>query len=149
MGHSIAGDRALQQYYLRVLGFTYPEEELRQQWNSSPDGKVAKQRDFPGYATIMSGMKKYTDIPVPALVIFANPHSLGTWVDDNTDSSVRTAAKAYSAALAAFTERQEKAVENGVPMAHVITLPGASHYVFLSNEVTVLREMRTFLAGLK
>src|SRR5712671_4195426 len=48
---------------------------------------------------------RYTNIPVPALVIFANPHSLGTWVDDNTDSSVRTAAKAYSAALAAFTER--------------------------------------------
>jgi non-heme chloroperoxidase len=93
-------------------------------------------------------MKKYTNIPVPALVIFANPHSLGTWVDDNADPSVRTAAKAYSAALAALTERQKKAVENGVPMAQVITLPGANHYVFLSNEADVLPDMRAFLAGL-
>jgi hypothetical protein len=31
-------------------------------------------------------------------------------------------------------------VENGVPTAHVITLPGANHYVFLSNEAEVLRE---------
>ena len=144
---------ALTKYYERVNGFRFPEAELRQQRESTPDGRVGKQRDSPGNGMLMTmvmmGSKKYTNIPLPALVIFANPHSLGTWVDDNTDSSVRTAAKAYSAALAAFTERQEKAVENGVPMAHVITLPGASHYVFLSNEVTVLREMRTFLAGLK
>ena len=58
---------------------------------------------------------------------------------------MRTAAKAYSATLAALVERQEKAVENGVPTAHVITLPGAHHYVFISNEADVLREMRAFL----
>jgi len=113
---------------------------------------LEKQREFPGgamFMPLMMGTKKYTDIPVPALVIFANPHSLGTWVDDNTDPSVRTAAKAYSTALAALTERQEKAVENGMPTAHVVTLLGANHYVFLSNEADVLREMRTFLAGLR
>jgi len=49
--------------------------------------------------------------------------------------------------LTALTERQEKSVENGAPVAHVITLPGAHHYVFLSNEQDVLREMHTFLAG--
>jgi hypothetical protein len=97
---------------------------------------------------LMMGTKKYTEIPAPALIIFANPHSQGAWVDNNTDPSVQTAAKTYSTALVALTERQEKAVENGVPTAHVITLPGANHYVFLSNEADVLREMRAFLAGL-
>jgi non-heme chloroperoxidase len=150
-GADLASFSALQKYYERVNGFRFPEAELRQQRESTPGGGVGKQRDFPGSATLMTlmmGMKKYTDIPPPALIIFANPHSLGTWVDVNTDPSVRTAAKAYSAALAALTERQEKAVENGVPAAHVITLPGANHYVFLSNEVDVLREMRAFLARL-
>ena len=94
----------------------------------------------------MTGTEKYSDIPVPALVIFANPHSLGTWVDDSSDPSVQNAAHAYSAALAALTEGQEKAVENSVHMAHVITLSGANHYVFLANEMDVLREMRPFLA---
>jgi non-heme chloroperoxidase len=148
----LASFSALQKYYEHVNGIRLPEAELRQQRESTPDGGVGKQHDSPGNAMLMTmvmvGSKKYTDIPVPALVIFANPHSLGAWIDDNTDSSVRTAAKAYSAALAAFTEKQEKAVENGVPTAHVITLPGANHYVFLSNEADVLREMRSFLAGL-
>ena len=98
---------------------------------------------------LLMGTRKYIDIPVPALVIFANPHGLGTWVGGNTDPTVRTAAKSYSSALTALTERQEKAVENGVPTAHVITLPGAHHHVFLSNEADVIREMRAFLIGLR
>ena len=125
----LASFRALQQYYLRVLGFTYPDGELRQQWNSNPDGRVAKHRDFPGYATIMSGMKKYAAIPVPALAIFAIHHGQGK-------------------ALTPLAESQEKAFANGVPTARVVRLPGADHFVYLSNEADVLREMRAFLAGL-
>jgi non-heme chloroperoxidase len=147
----LASFGALQRYYERATGSRFPEAELRQQRESTPEGTVGKQRDFAGnmmLGTVFLRAKKYTAIPVPALVIFANPHSQGSWVDDNTDSSVRSAAKAYSAALTALVEKQEKAVENGVPTAHVITLPGANHYVFLSNEADVLREIRSFLAGL-
>ena len=39
--------------------------------------------------------------------------------------------------------------QKGVPSARVVLFPIADHYVFLSNEADVLREMRTFLAGLK
>jgi pimeloyl-ACP methyl ester carboxylesterase len=147
----LASFSALQKYYERVNGFQFPEAELRLQRESTPAGRVGKGRSLPGgamFIPLMMGTKKYTEIPAPALIIFANPHSQGAWVDNNTDPSVQTAAKAYSTALVALTERQEKAVENGVPTAHVITLPGANHYVFLSNEADVLREMRAFLAGL-
>lgn len=150
-GTDLASFRALQKYHERVNGFRFPEAELRQQRESTPDGRVGEQRDMPGGAMLMSllmGTKKYSDIPLPALVIFANPHSQGTWVDDNADPSVRTAARAYSTALVVLTERQKKAVEAAVPTAHVITLPGANHYVFLSNEADVLREIRSFLASL-
>jgi non-heme chloroperoxidase len=148
-GADLASFTALQKYYERVNGFRFPEAELRQQRQSTPDGRVGKPRDLPGSALfmpLMTGAKKYTEIPVPALVIFANRHSQGTWIDDNTDLSVQTAAKDYSTALSALVERQEKAVENGVPKAQVITLSGANHYVFLSNETDVLREIRAFLA---
>jgi pimeloyl-ACP methyl ester carboxylesterase len=145
----LASFSALKQYYSRVLGFTYPEAELRQQWNSTPEGKVQKQRDFPGYATIMAGMKKYTDIPVPALAIFGIPHGQGNWVDNSTDPKVCEAAKAYTAALTALTEYQAKAFENGVPTARVVRLRGAHHYIYLSNEADVLGEMRSFLSGLR
>jgi non-heme chloroperoxidase len=142
---------ALQKYYQRVNGFLFPEAELRAQRESTPDGGVGKQRDLPGTALfmpLMTGTKKYTTIPIPALVIFANPHGQGTWVDENTDPSVQTAAKAYSTALQALAETQEKSVKNGVPMAHVITLPGANHYVFLSNDAEVVKDIDAFLASL-
>jgi pimeloyl-ACP methyl ester carboxylesterase len=151
-GADLASFNTLQKYEERVNGFRFPEAELRQQRESTPDGEVGKQREFPGGALLMSlmmGTKKYTGIPVPALIVFANPHSQGTWVDGNTDRSVQTAAKAYSRALVALTERQKKAVEDGVPTAHVVTVPGANHYIFLSNEADVLREMRVFLAGVR
>ena len=147
----LASFSALQKYYERVNGFRFPEAELRAQRESTPGGGVGKQRDLPGAALfmpLMTGTKKYTAIPVSALVIFANPHGQGIWVDGNTDPSVQTAARTYSTALEALTERQEKSVENGVPTAHVVTVPGANHYVFLSNEGDVLKDMDAFLAGL-
>ena len=144
----LASFSALNAYYMQVLGFTFPEGELRQQWNSTPGGGVGKGREFPGGPLLMTGMEKYTHIPVPTLVIFASPHGQGRWVENNTDPKVRAAAKAYSAALDVLTERQAKALENGVPTARVVRLPGAHHYVYLSNEADVLREMRAFLAGL-
>jgi non-heme chloroperoxidase len=148
----LASFSALQRYYDRVNGFRFPEAELRAQRESAPDGGVGKQRDFPGGAMFMpllTGTKKYSAIPVPALVVFANPHSQGIWVDENKDTSVQTAAKTYSAALKALTERQEKSVKNGVPRAHMITLPGANHYVFLSNEAEVLKDIDVLLATLR
>jgi len=96
---------------------------------------------------LITGPKKYTKIPVPAFIIFANPHSQGTWVDDN-NPSVRAAAKAYSSALTPLTEKQKKAVQDGVPTAHVVTLPNAHHYVFLSNGTEVVREIRAFITDL-
>jgi len=116
---------ALTKYYERVNGFRFPESELRQQREPNPDRTVGKERDFPGGALFMPLLmdaRNYIHIPVPALVIFANLHGLETWLGGSTDATVRTAAKSYSSALSALTDRQEKAVENGVPTAHVITL---------------------------
>jgi len=93
--------------------------------------------------------KKYSTIPVPTLAIFAIPHGEGRWVDSNTDPKVIGEAKAYSAALTPLTETQIKEFEKGVPTARVVRLRGANHYVYLSNEADVLREMRAFLHGLR
>ena len=67
----LASFGAFQKYYERVNGFLFPEAELRAQRESTPDGGVGKQRDLPGTALfmpLMTGTKKYTAIPVPALV---------------------------------------------------------------------------------
>jgi len=142
---------ALRKYNERVNGFQFPEAEVREERQAKPDGSVGDWRDPPGGAMLMeviNGGQKYTKIPVPSLFIFANPHRLGTWVDSSPDTSVRSSAKAYIDALAILTEKQEKAVEHGLPRARFITLHGANHFVFLSNEIDVLRCVLAFLAEL-
>jgi pimeloyl-ACP methyl ester carboxylesterase len=146
---SLASFAALQQASLHAMGFTYPEGELRQQFTTTPDGRVGKQRDFPGDALMLQGMKKYANIPVRVLAIFAIPHAHAKWMADSANPKVREAAKAFWAAEDALTTRQAKAFEEGVPTAHVIRLHGADHYVYLSSEADVLREMKTFFSTLQ
>jgi non-heme chloroperoxidase len=140
--------KALQRYQDHTDGFEFPEGELRWERQTNPDGTVGDFRDPPGGSMLMkllSGGQKYTTIPVPSLFIFANPHSLGAWVDSSADASVRS--DAYTA-LGAMTERQEKSVESGVPTARVITIPHGNHFVFLSNETECLHAVQAFLSTL-
>lgn len=145
----LASFSALRKWYAEANGFWIPEAEFRQLWESDLLGRPTKERSFPGsqlFAPILTSKKAYTNIPVPALVIFAIPHVLGNL--KSNDPAVREAANAYLTALNAAKERQAKALERGVPTAHVVRLRGA-HFIFLSNEVETLREMRSFLRGLK
>jgi non-heme chloroperoxidase len=144
----LASFEALQNYYQRVQGVRLPETELRQEWEALPDGRVGRRRSFPGSAILMKGTRQYTNIPVPALVIFANPHSLGPWFDNNRDPSIRATVTAYSSKFQAFTWKQETAIRDAVRTARVVTIPGANHFVFQSNETDVLREMHAFIAAL-
>lgn len=139
---------SLRDYYMRVLGFSFPDAELRQQRTIGADGRVGSRREFPGAQALLAGMKQYVDIGVPSLWIYALPHSQGRWVDNVTDVKVRERAKAYDRALTALTERQAKSVERGLPSARVVRLSGAHHYIYLSNEADVLRETRSFMSRL-
>lgn len=142
---------ALQKWDAEAYGFRIPEAELRQTWDSTSDGRPAKARDFPGapmFMAIMTSMKRYAAIPAPTLAIFALPHVPESWIDKSADPAVKEAAKAYFTAVDALTERQAKSFEAGVPTARVVRLRGA-HYIFVSNERDVIREMGGFLASLK
>jgi pimeloyl-ACP methyl ester carboxylesterase len=91
---------------------------------------------------ILGGEQKYTDIHVPVLAIFAVPHRLGPAVA--TDPSERAALEARDTIR---TRGQADAFEKGIPSARVVRLPHADHFIFLSNEADVLREMNTFIAN--
>jgi pimeloyl-ACP methyl ester carboxylesterase len=49
----------------------------------------------------------------------------------------------------AVTERQALAFERGVPGARVLRWPRASHYVFLTREPDVIKEVTDFIASLR
>lgn len=144
----MASFSALAKWFSRTLGMSLPESEVRQLFDSAPDGRVGKRRFPPGAAGIGTGFKKYATIPVPALAIFAITHDQGPWIKASTDPAVQQAAKDAEAVETSLMERQAKAVEEGVPTAHVVRIAFANHLIFLSNQADVLREMRKFLSGL-
>jgi non-heme chloroperoxidase len=145
-----AADRAsfaaAQAWNSRINGTRFPEAELRQSFDSGPDGSVGKPRTPPRVQlAIIAGTKKFTGIQSPALAIFADPHDMGPWTHNNEDPAVLAVLKTFDT----LTKKQVKAFEDGVPSARVVRLPNANHYVFLSNEADVLREMHALLATLK
>jgi len=144
----LASFSALARRQQKTDGFAFPEAELRQQRDATTDGRVGRWRDSPASPLLLTGMKKYASLRVPALIIFADPHGQGSWVDNSADPAVHAAARAYTAALSALVEKQIRVVRSCAPAAHVVTIAGAHHYVYLSNESEVLREMRAFLANL-
>ena len=91
---------------------------------------------------ILAGQRKYTDIRVPALAIYAIPQQMEEHFED------AAARAAFEARAEALSDAQARAFEAGVPSAKVVRIPHANHYVFLSNEADVLREMSAFLASL-
>ena len=143
-----AADRAsfaaFQAWDQRMNGIRFPEAELRDSFDSLPDGNVGKPRTPPTVSpAILAGVKKFTDIRASALAIYAVPKDLGPWL--TKDPAARAAFQSFDG----LTERQATAFEKTVPGARVVRLPNANHYVFISNQADVLREMRAFLATVK
>jgi pimeloyl-ACP methyl ester carboxylesterase len=93
-------------------------------------------------AALNFGMQKYTSIPVPSLAIYACPHN---W-DRLPDSTRKTALIADDKARC--TEWADN-FRRGVPSAHIVMIPNADHYVYLSNTARVVEEMNAFLATLR
>jgi non-heme chloroperoxidase len=131
-------------WFARTRGIAVPESELRATTTLAADGRPGGPKTPPSIPqAIWSGAQKYTHIRLPVLAIFAFPHEFAPFVQG--DPAGRAAVKALDDVVAA---PEQKAFQNGVPSARVVRLPHANHYVFLSNQADVLREMRTFINGL-
>jgi hypothetical protein len=118
-------------------------EELLKVVPPPPSPPAGAPKPPPAGAAIIGGVMKFTTIKVPVLAIFADPHDFGGTLKDNP-----TARAAFIAANNKNTEQQAVAFERQVPSAHVVRIPNANHYVFISNEADVLREMNAFIAAL-
>jgi non-heme chloroperoxidase len=137
---------AYKDYDKRYNSRTFPEAEYRMEREPTPDGSVGKLRGSPPvFQATFAGMKKFADIRAPALAFIAVPQDLGPWWKTTADPEVRR----LDAVAQASKESLAKAFEEGVPTAHVVRMPNVSHYVFLTNDGDVIREMNAFVAGLK
>lgn len=97
----------------------------------------------PAAAAVMAGQQKYTSIPSPALALFAVPHSLPPALSGDAQEKA-----AFEARDRVTAEAHARAFEVNAPHARVVRLPQASHYVFLSHEADVLREISDFIETL-
>jgi pimeloyl-ACP methyl ester carboxylesterase len=92
-------------------------------------------------AALAFGAQKYTNIPVPALAIYACPHNWDRLPDNAGKAALIADDKTRCAAWA-------DAFSRGVPSARIVLIPNADHYVYLSNAAQVITEMKAFLTTL-
>ena len=141
----LASPAAFQSWGKASLGYAVPEAEIRQQFEITSTGGLGKHRDQQAAGlAIVDGEQKYTDIRVPILAIYAVGHRLGPYADK--DPVARDAGLARDEAN---DEAIADGFQKGLPSARVIQIHHTYHYIFITNEADVLREMRAFLSTLQ
>jgi len=140
----------------KTQGILIPEAELRNDFAENPDGSVGS-RTTPEY--VFDGMATgdhkhdYSEIrsPVLALVVYDTPD--GTPQNQAlkyhvTDAAERTIVDAVYGLYIGMARIRIDRINHAAGGARVVELWGADHFVFLSNEADVIRELRSFLGTL-
>jgi non-heme chloroperoxidase len=129
----------------------FPESELRTMFETNPDGSVGKYKASTPFIANAFGAgavkRDYSGIGVPILALFVSPSVKPKY--EPKDAQERNAIAAFDAATDAYIARWKKSLKSAPGGVRITDIPGANHYLFLSNESDVIREIRTFLEGLK
>ena len=127
-----------------------PEADFRQgRWTNSDGTPGERRTPLKIPQMVLDGTAKFSKIDVSVLALCAMPQVTPRYLRDSPNPDVRTAAQAYDARFKVAKEKQLRSFEEGIPHARVVRIPNADHYIFITNEAEVLREMRTFLSTLK
>jgi pimeloyl-ACP methyl ester carboxylesterase len=127
------------------FGFVFPESELHQQFDNV-GGRVGAPT-APDWVMRSIGQgqafrKNYANIQVPVLVLMEFPR----WPDYKPkDEQERQLIEQFLARGNVIVNRWKAKLTRAVPDAKFVDLPGAGHYVFLTREADVLREIKTFV----
>jgi len=140
--------KTVQDWYARGSKVTIPEAEFRQMLVTDASGHPTMTRRSPRFVgqAIREGDGRFTDIRGPVLAIFAVATDTGKV--DTSDPAAVEAANAYVQVQTARTKRRASSFQRGVPQARVVLIDRADHYVFLSNQAEVVRELRDFISSL-
>jgi non-heme chloroperoxidase len=136
----------------QTQGIWIPEPELRNDYAENPDGSVGSGKTPEYVFDAMAGLKHdYSQIRVPVLAFVVYDTPDGTPEDQVrkyqvTDAGERTIVEAVYGQYIGMARIRIDRINRAAGGARVVELWGADHFVFLSNEAEVLREMRAFLA---
>jgi len=143
---------AYRDWRTRASGITIPESEYHNQLAQNPDGSVGdyKAPEFVPKA-IMTGNWKhdYSQIRVPVLAFIGYDTPDGPPQEQIrkyhvTDPAERTIVEAVYGTYIGMARIRIARIKRAEGGARVVEMWGAHHFVFLSNEADVLREMRAF-----
>jgi pimeloyl-ACP methyl ester carboxylesterase len=141
--------RAFHDFKVRQNGFEYPEAQLRASFGQNPDGSVGSYNTPDKVHNAISRgalPRDYSRIRVPILALFGTLSV--NYRYQPKDTQERTAIEEFDAATEVYADRNKKNLLKAKGGVRFVDLPQADHYLFLSNEGDVLREMRVFLATL-
>ncbi|HET9306613.1 MAG TPA: alpha/beta hydrolase [Candidatus Sulfotelmatobacter sp.] len=142
--------KAFHDFKVRQNGYEYPEAELRASSNQNPDGSVGSDNapDKVHFAIGRGALPRdYSRIRVPILALFGTLSI--NYRYQAKDAQERAAIEEFDAATQVYADRNKTNLLKAKGGVRMVDLPHADHYLFLSNEADVLREMRAFIAGLK
>jgi pimeloyl-ACP methyl ester carboxylesterase len=145
---------AYREWQMGKMGISFPESELRNGFATKPDGSMGEYQTPPFvHFAISDGMRKpdYSGIRVPVLAFFTLPAPLETQIEryHPTTAEERTAMKYVFDADLEWARRAIDRLRSDVPAARIVELPGAHHFIFLTNESDVLIEIRKFVTALR
>jgi non-heme chloroperoxidase len=141
---------AYRDWRARTQGVAIPEAEFRNDFAENPDGSVG-DRFTPSFVpqAIMAGgsAHDYSRIRVPVLAFIGYPPLPQDQIRGNhiTDANELMVVYAVFGSNVGMIRKRIKRIENAAGGARLVDLWGANHFVFLSNEADVLREMRLFV----
>lgn len=145
-----ASPDALREYNYRINGIRYTIGETLSIAVFAPGGRYLRDVTPPRVdAAILGGLEhpRYSRIQAPALAFYAvldsAPQLFSAWA--GMDSTQRSQARQFFAAFQAWARDERARFRHEVAKGRVVELRGAHHYLFMSNETEVMREMSAFL----
>jgi non-heme chloroperoxidase len=133
----------------------FPEAELRYLFSVKPDGSLGPElmpRDVRRAVTTGNRSRpEFERVRVPVLAVFYTPRpfeeAAKEYVIENDEQ--RETLRLREQVGLIMARRWERDLRAAIPSAKIVELPGASLFMFLSNEADIIRELRSFAASLR
>lgn len=135
-------------------GVAFPEAELRHLFAVKPDGSPGPEimpRDVRRAVTTGNRSKPdFARVRVPVLAVFQTPEPFEEVAKEYVieNEVQRTTLRLREQVGLIMARRWARDLRAAVPSAKIVELPGASVFMFLSNEADIIRELRSFAATL-
>ncbi|MCC6317091.1 MAG: alpha/beta hydrolase [Gemmatimonadaceae bacterium] len=149
-GLDLVSSSALGRYLARIRGITLPDAEVRATYTFDADGSVSGEVTPPEVLlALLQGIEapEWTRVRTPSLAVYAVPQDAGDvlpWLGAASPGWA-SAQRLIRDVYMPFYRHERERFRASTSDSRVLELPGANHYVFLSDPARVAQAIRDFL----